>query len=615
VILVRISNEKQKNVFEHAGVLEFGRAPKQEPARCQLDDLYVSRDHLRVEELPNGYVRLENLSISRPVFLADDSLIPIGGTRSLALPVRITLGKTQVELDPISVRVPGGKVLSGAATADRWRALRQTSEIAVEEADEQFDSESFQVLDETSASWMVKGDVPQPAAAAASNGLVPETLARWLETVIGLQHAAPGSPEFYRQTAEALVNLIRLDLGLVLLRRQPCWTVAGNHTIDDTISHRYSQTLLDHVATTRSTLYQDIYAWKVSATSLRDVEAVVASPIFGVNEDVVGVLYGVRVKGLIERKRIQPLEAQLVQLLAATVGAHLARSAALRTRVQFEQFFSPELVRELERNPDLLEGRDQDVTVLFSDLRGFTALSQRLGPQNTCRLLRDVMERLSERIVEYQGVIVDYAGDGILAMWNAPNRQADHALRACHAALDMLGEMPGLNQKWRDLAHDTLALGIGINTGTAQVGNTGCSRKFKYGPHGHTVNLASRVQDATKRLGLPILLTAGTCELIPHDLALRRLGRVRLRGVRDSVVLHELYGTRAPLGWQCWRDAYEQALSQYEAGQWKLAGQTLQPLAPQSQHDTPTLELMRRVRECLECQPDPFDPVLDMKAE
>src|SRR4029077_9363126 len=109
---------------------------------------------------------------------------------------------------------------------------------------------------------------------------------------------------------------------------------------------------------------------------------------------------------------IRPLEAQIVQLLAAAVGANLARTQATRTRVQFEQFFSPELVRELERDPELLEGRNQEVTILVSDLRGFTKLSERLGPQTTCRVLRDLMERLSEQIVAQKGVIVDYAGDG-----------------------------------------------------------------------------------------------------------------------------------------------------------------------------------------------------------
>ena len=113
---------------------------------------------------------------------------------------------------------------------------------------------------------------------------------------------------------------------------------------------------------------------------------------------------------------------------------------ATKTRVQFEQFFSAELVRELERDPTLLEGRSQEVTVLVSDLRGFTSLSERLGPETTCRVVRDIMEHLSERIMSHGGVIVDYAGDGILAMWNAPVPQEDHVPRACQAALAMVRE-------------------------------------------------------------------------------------------------------------------------------------------------------------------------------
>src|SRR5262249_59042962 len=118
-----------------------------------------------------------------------------------------------------------------------------------------------------------------------------------------------------------------------------------------------------------------------------DVGAVVVSPIFGLRDEVVGVLYGQRrMGGLMRAGPIRPLEAQVVQLLAAAVGANLARAEAARTRVQFEQFFSPELVRELERSPDLLEGRNQEVTILVSDLRGFSTLSERLGPPDTCRL-------------------------------------------------------------------------------------------------------------------------------------------------------------------------------------------------------------------------------------
>jgi adenylate cyclase len=226
--------------------------------------------------------------------------------------------------------------------------------------------------------------------------------------------------------------------------------------------------------------------------------------------------------------------------LAAAVSTNLARAVAIRTRVQFEQFFSAELVGELERNPNLLEGRSLEVTILVSDLRGFTGLSERLGANNTCKIIRDLMEHLTERIVDQGGVIVDYAGDGILAMWNAPVLQPDHALRACRAAQAMQLEMIGLNARWQHIIGAPLHLGIGINSGQAQVGNTGCSRKFKYGPHGHTVNLAARVQDATKKLRVPILITGPVHEKVQDFFMFRETERVPLAGVTEEVILYEL---------------------------------------------------------------------------
>jgi adenylate cyclase len=268
----------------------------------------------------------------------------------------------------------------------------------------------------------------------------------------------------------------------------------------------------------------------------------VVSPVFGVDDEVVGVLYGGRRQHGPQPCAIRPLEAQIVQLLAAAVGANLARLAAVRTRVQFEQFFSPELVRELERQPALLEGRTQEVSILVSDLRGFTGLSERLGAETSFRLVRDLMERLSERIITEGGVIVDYAGDGILAMWNAPVPQEDHAVRACRAALAMLGELAGLNAQWAATAGAPLQLGIGVSTGPAHVGNTGSSRKLKYGPHGYTVNLASRVQMATKTLGVPLLVTAATRERLPAVFVARLRPPMALPGVAEEVVLCELSG-------------------------------------------------------------------------
>ena len=160
---------------------------------------------------------------------------------------------------------------------------------------------------------------------------------------------------------------------------------------------------------------------------------------------------------------ISPLEAQLTQVLAAAVAAGLARveseAQASRRRVQFEQFFTSDLVAALDSDPALLEGREREVTVLFADIRGFSAVSERLSPRLTCELVRDVMEHLTARIMESAGVVVDYVGDGLLAMWNAPLEQPDHAVRACRAALAMRDGLPELNRNWQDRLRGNLGLG------------------------------------------------------------------------------------------------------------------------------------------------------------
>ncbi|MGA2257614.1 MAG: adenylate/guanylate cyclase domain-containing protein [Thermoguttaceae bacterium] len=600
---LEVANSVQRQRFDHdAGPLEFGRGPQREMKRCLIDgDPTVSRDQLRVEERPGGRVRVENLSQRIAVIVSGRGRIPELQSQELEPPLMLTMGQTRLSIE----LVPSGEVgLKVTVPPEATTAISLPPGLVSIPA-------PVQSPHSASPSW---------DRSSSSAGSTVEQIRLWLQRVIELQETGAESPEFYGKTARALVDLVDMDLGLVLLQRDGAWSIAGSAVASDTISVHYSKTLLNHVVAQRKTFYEDLNQLGGATSSLADLESGVASPIFGLREDVVGVLYGVRVQqGLVTRGGIKPLEAQLVQLLAAAVGANLARSMAQRTRVQFEQFFSPDLARELERDTKLLEGRSEEVTILFSDLRGFTALSERLGAHKTCHMLRDMMERLSERIVEYGGVIVDYAGDGILAMWNAPVKQADHAVRACRAALAMLGELPALNARWGDEAAGSLALGIGINTGEALVGNTGSKRKFKYGPHGHPVNLASRVQDATKKLGLPLLITASTRDRLPATLLTRRIGRVVLPGVREPVVAYELFGEHGSPEWLDRRDTYETALTLFEGGQWSRACQALMPLldseGQRTVYDTPTLKLMRRAWECLETRPDPFDPIIEVSTK
>jgi adenylate cyclase len=507
MLTIAVTSAGQVQHLEHAGgPVEFGRGPRRQAPRIVIDARYVSRDQLRLEELPDGRVRVENLSHKNEVTLADGMPLPTGARRDFGVPLQLHIGDTRIDVD------------RGPSDAFDAQSL-QTVALPVGRAGGQ---DWGRVLSEL-------GEAPAP-----------EVLAHWLETIIGLQRPAAGPAELYEHTARALVELIGLDQGLVLVRRDQAWAVAASHAADPAGSVRFSKTLVAHAAAQRCTVYQGLQAWAARTMSVGDLGGMVVSPVFGVDDEVVGVLYGGRKQRGPLPCAIRPLEAQIVQLLAAAVGANLARLAAVRTRVQFEQFAPPELVRELERQPALLEGRTQEVTVLVSDLRGFTALTERLGAETTFRLVRDVMERLSERIIAEGGVIVDYAGDGILAMWNAPVPQEDHAARACRAALAMLGEVEGLNVRWEATAGGPLRLGIGVNTGPAHVGNTGSSRRLKYGPHGHTVNLASRVQTATKALGVPLLVTAATQKRLPAAFVARPRDPVALPGVAEEVVLYEL---------------------------------------------------------------------------
>jgi len=214
-------------------------------------------------------------------------------------------------------------------------------------------------------------------------------------------------------------------------------------------------------------------------------------------------------------------------------------------------------------------------------------------------------------------VVVDYIGDGLLAMWNAPVDQPDHAVRACRAALAMRDGLPELNRRWAGRLGRSFGLGIGLNSGTALVGNTGSHKKFKYGPLGHTVNLGSRVEGATKHMGVGVLISGSTHELLGKAFATRRLCRARLVGIAHEVNLFELHAESASADWQSRCDLYEQALDLYESGKWSEACRTLFPLLATGQetYDLPTLSLLGRAVECLKAPPANFDPVVELKSK
>ena len=588
MLLLSVSNKTVSEQFEHAdGPIEIGRGPQRDtmPRYTVRDDLYVSKDHVKVEELAAGQIRFENLSKRNPVWFGDGQTLPPGETTQCAAPLRITVGETAIVIES----VPADPVL-----ADALSTLARAAH-------------SSKILAATRTSLAELGKTPDAA-----------TLAHWLETVIAVQRAAADSSEFYQQTAQAVVDLVGLDRGLIIMRRGDRWEIVARAAKSSLAGREFSQTIINQVVKERRTFFQSSVN-EVVATSLQGVEAVVASPIFDARDEVVGAVYG-------SRSRVQSgiglgigsLEAQVVQLLASAVGAGLARlqqeAEASRLRVQFEQFFTPDLANELQRNPRLLDGQERTITVMFTDIRGFSRLSERMSPRETCRLVHEVMTAITTHVRAQEGVVVDYSGDGMMAMWNAPTEQAEHAARACRAARAIQAALPRVASEWRDHLGGKLNVGVGIHTGPVLVGNTGSRHKFAYGPMGPGVNLAARIEGATKSLGIPTLITGATRALLSGNFATRRLCTVQFSGIADPVELHELHSEEANAEWAACRDTYESALALFEAGQWADCYRAMYPLprGVEGAYDIPSLNLLNRSLVFLRSSPLQFNPTMNL---
>lgn len=274
-----------------------------------------------------------------------------------------------------------------------------------------------------------------------------------------------------------------------------------------------------------------------------------------------------------------------MQLLAESVSVGIARmdreTEAARTRVLLEQSFSPTVARYIQAHPDRLAGQQREVTLLFADPRGFASLAELLSPTDCCDLLGSVMELLSEVVVARQGVVVDSYGDGLLGMWNAPLEQTDHALLACSAAQEMLDCLPSASKPWRDRLKEPLQLGIGLHTGQALVGNAGTHSRFKYGPRGNAVNVASRVQAASKQLQLPLVMTKATYDKLSDEFFGQRICTAKLPGLEQELDLYTVYPACQEPQLREQLDRYAEALHWYEAGNLVTAERLLTDLAAQ----------------------------------
>jgi adenylate cyclase len=545
-------------------------------AIARLNDSSVSRHQVWLEPVAADRVRVVNVSTTNEIGLRDGAIRP-GGSREMFAPCQLVVQDFEVRIEPCATTFTGPlHSLAMPTCAPGVGGRKPISHL--------------------------------PLTANKDS----ESLVEWLQAVAGLLQSAADTDDFFIQAASAVVDLVGLDSGRVLLREGQGWkTVAEQHGDEApgrASGWRPSRRVLGAIVADKKTTWRDGGTDDPSGLggghSLVEVEAVVASPILDRHREVIGVIYGDRLsRGRSPLgTRITKPEAMLMETLASGVAAGLARleqeRAAVVARVQFEQFFSADLARELTLHPDLLEGRDAEVSVLFCDIRGFSRVAEKLGAAGTMQWINDVLGVLSECVIRHQGVLVDYVGDELMAMWGAPTVQADHAQLACRAAVDIWKSLPDLNERWLARLGEPTRVGVGINTGAARVGNTGSQRKFKYGPLGNTVNLASRVQGATKYLKAGMLITEATQGRLDATLAYRRLCQVRVVNIAEPITLYELCAQ--PEG--SWSDVcsrYEEALRLFEQQQFGKATAALGRLLDSYPDDGPSIVLLSRAATLL----------------
>ncbi len=213
-------------------------------------------------------------------------------------------------------------------------------------------------------------------------------------------------------------------------------------------------------------------------------------------------------------------------------------------RNTFSKFVSQDVVDELLANPEAiaLGGAKKEITVFFSDVRGFTTISEKLSPEELVQLLNDYLSEMTELIIQYRGTIDKYMGDAIMAFWGAPIPNDQHAYFACVASIAQYRKLKELQEKWKGSGTTNIDIGIGLNSGFAVVGNMGSSHRMDYTVMGDTVNLGSRLEGITKTYGVKICLSEFTYELVKDKVYARELDLVKVKGKNEPVRIYELMG-------------------------------------------------------------------------
>ena len=271
----------------------------------------------------------------------------------------------------------------------------------------------------------------------------------------------------------------------------------------------------------------------------------------------------------------------LIYLINMSVGFFVESRGKRQLARLFGQYVPPELVHEMAKNPELIDvtGEAREMTVLFSDIRGFTQISEGLDPKQLTQMMNEFLTPMTKIIHEHRGTIDKYMGDAIMAFWGAPLKDDNHAQNALNAALQMNVAIKGINEKFAKKGWSPIRMGFGLNTGNMVVGNMGSSFRMAYTVMGDSVNLGSRIEGLTKYYGVDIIVSEFVKAQTPN-MIYRELDLVRVKGKHKLVAIFEPLGNAEQLTTKTLEtlNCYHEALKSYRNCDWALAEKQLKAL-------------------------------------
>lgn len=282
-----------------------------------------------------------------------------------------------------------------------------------------------------------------------------------------------------------------------------------------------------------------------------------------------------------------------------------------KVRSEFGQYLSPEVVQRLLVNPQLVEPRKTEITVMFSDIRGFTTISEKLDAQELALFLNGYLSDMTRIVFDTRGTLDKYIGDAVMAFWGAPSEDSEHALEACIAALEMIKRVRQLQKQWAAEGKPALDIGIGLNSGVASVGRMGSALRYGYTALGDAVNLSSRLEGLNKDYGTQIIVNESTYAGTKNcGLLFRELDLIRVKGKSQPVTIYELHGHLLDLRQegvlteaQARFDQFEAARQLYRQRRWSEALHTFQAILDQWPNDGPSIVYLKRCQEYLAEEP------------